>query len=89
MIKITIDNAKKNGISVGICGEMASIPEIACLLVGMGIDELSMAPFLIPTIKEVIINSKYEKLKKISEEVFKFDTNDKIVEFLKKKLKGD
>lgn len=89
MIKMTIDNAKKNGISVGICGEMASIPEIACLLVGMGIDELSMAPFLIPTIKEVIINSKYEKLKKISEEVFKFDTNDKIVEFLKKKLKGD
>ncbi len=89
MIKITIDNAKKNGISVGICGEMASIPEIACLLVGMGIDELSMAPFLIPTIKEVIINSKYEKLKKISEEVFKFDTNDKIVEFLKKKLKGE
>ena len=89
MIKITIDNAKKNGISVGICGEMASIPEIACLLVGMGIDELSMVPFLIPTIKEVIIHSKYEKLKKISEEVFKFDTNDKIVEFLKKKLKGD
>jgi len=88
MIKITIDNAKKSGIPVGICGEMASTPEIACLLVGMGIDELSMAPFLIPTIKEVIINSKYEKLKKISEEVFKFDTNNKIVKFLKEKLKG-
>ncbi len=88
MIKMTINNAKKNGISVGICGEMASIPEIACLLVGMGIDELSMAPFFIPIIKEVIINSKYEELKKLSEEVFKFDTNKEIINFLKKKLKG-
>jgi len=88
MIKIAIDNAKKNGIPTGICGEMASIPEIACLLVGMGIDDLSMAPFLIPSIKEVLINIKYETLKRISEEVFKFNSNQEVIKFLKKELKG-
>ncbi|MDD3725582.1 MAG: phosphoenolpyruvate--protein phosphotransferase, partial [Candidatus Ratteibacteria bacterium] len=40
LIKLTIENGKKKGIWTGICGEMASIPNIACLLVGMGIDEL-------------------------------------------------
>ena len=87
MVKLTIENAEKNKIQVGICGEMASIPDIACLLVGMGIDELSMAPISIPLVKEKLINKKYQDLKEISEEVFKFNTNNEIINFLKEELK--
>jgi len=86
LIKITIENAKKNGIKVGICGEMASNPEIACLLIGLGIDELSMAPMQIPLVKEKIIKNYYWKIKEISNEALKLDSHEKILNFLAKNL---
>jgi phosphocarrier protein FPr len=43
--------AHKAGIWVGVCGEMAGNPAAAALLVGLGIDELSMAPPAIPAVK--------------------------------------
>jgi phosphoenolpyruvate-protein kinase (PTS system EI component) len=39
---------------VGVCGEAASDPAAARLLVGLGVDELSLTPALIPKIKEAI-----------------------------------
>jgi len=86
LIKLTIDNAKKYGIKVGICGEMASNPEIACLLIGFGIDELSMAPIAIPSVKEKIIKNYYWKMKEISEEALKLDSHETIMNLLKEKL---
>jgi len=86
LIKMTIDNAKKNGVKVGICGEMASNPEIACLLIGLGIDELSMAPIAIPVVKEKIIRNYYWKMKEITEEALKLNSHEEIMNLLKKNL---
>jgi phosphotransferase system enzyme I (PtsI) len=86
LIKITIDNAKKNRIKIGICGEMASNPEIACLLIGLGIDELSMAPIAIPVVKEKIIKNYYWKMKEISDKALKLNSHEKIINLLKKNL---
>lgn len=44
--------AHRSGIPIGVCGELAGVPEIAPLLVGLGITELSMAPAAIPAVKE-------------------------------------
>lgn len=44
--------AKRAGIPIGVCGELAGVPDAAPLLVGLGIDELSMAPAAIPLVKE-------------------------------------
>ncbi len=46
--------AHEHGRHVGVCGEAASDPAAARLLVGLGVDELSLAPALIPKIKETI-----------------------------------
>lgn len=43
MIKMTVDAAKKSGIVVSVCGEMAGDPEAAALLVGLGVNHLSMS----------------------------------------------
>ena len=44
MIQMTIDNGHKNGIWVGICGELASDLTLTKTFMDMGIDELSVSP---------------------------------------------
>ncbi|MFJ4655370.1 phosphoenolpyruvate--protein phosphotransferase [Nocardia sp. NPDC088792] len=43
-IAMVVAGANKRGVKVGVCGESASNPEFACVLVGLGIETLSMAP---------------------------------------------
>ena len=51
LIGMSIDAAHRHGIQISVCGETSSDPFIAVLLLGMGIDCLSMAPSLIPMAK--------------------------------------
>ncbi|MBW2433083.1 MAG: phosphoenolpyruvate--protein phosphotransferase [Deltaproteobacteria bacterium] len=54
MLKHVADVARENDIKVFMCGEMAGTPYHIPLLLGLGIDELSMNPQTIPDIKRVI-----------------------------------
>jgi phosphotransferase system enzyme I (PtsI) len=54
LIKQTIDSAHFNKIEVSLCGEMAGEPLYTPILIGMGIDELSMNAYAIPRVKKVI-----------------------------------
>ena len=54
MIKLVIDNAHNQGISVGMCGEMAGDANAAIILLGLGLDEFSMSAIGIPEIKKII-----------------------------------
>ena len=58
MIKMTIDNAKAANCRVGICGEMASDPEIVPKLVEYGIDEISVLPVNLLSVREIIRSMK-------------------------------
>jgi phosphoenolpyruvate-protein phosphotransferase len=71
MIKIVVDNAHKNGIWVGICGELAADETLTGVFLAMGVDELSMsAPFVLGVRKRMLeINVdeiKEQVLKEIS-----------------------
>jgi phosphotransferase system enzyme I (PtsI) len=54
LIRIVVENAHNAGIPVGMCGEMAGDPLAAVILLGLGLDELSMSAFSIPEIKRII-----------------------------------
>lgn len=54
LLKMTADAAREAGIPICICGEMASNPVFATLLLGMRIDAFSMAASSIPVIKAAI-----------------------------------
>ncbi|GAB6161156.1 phosphoenolpyruvate--protein phosphotransferase [Desulfothermus naphthae] len=53
-IKYTVDVAKKAGIHVSMCGEMAGDPFCLPLLIGMGVDILSTTPHSVPGVKRVV-----------------------------------
>ncbi len=54
LIKHTIEAGHNRNIWVGICGQMAGDPVLTPLLIGLGIDELSMAPASVPVVKTII-----------------------------------
>ncbi|MDR2343829.1 MAG: phosphoenolpyruvate--protein phosphotransferase [Spirochaetaceae bacterium] len=53
-ISMTARAARKAGIPISVCGEMAGDPLLSQVLVGMGITELSMSPSAIGGVKRVI-----------------------------------
>jgi len=91
-IKIIIDAAHKEGIPVSVCGEMAADPISALLLVGLGVDELSMASWCIMECKKIIRSVNYDEARAISVKTLKFADSVSVNAFLKKnyyqKIKG-
>ncbi|HYG35288.1 MAG TPA: putative PEP-binding protein, partial [Clostridia bacterium] len=67
LLKATVDAAHKHKIWVSICGEMASDPVLAPLLLGLGVDELSAAPPLVPPVKFIIRRLKLTEAKELAE----------------------
>jgi phosphotransferase system enzyme I (PtsI) len=68
-IKATIDAAHERGIKAAMCGEMAGNPGAAALLLGLGLDEFSMAASSIPQVKRVIREVKIDTCRKLSAEM--------------------
>ncbi len=54
MIELTVENAHKEGIWVGICGELAAETDLTETLLSMGVDELSVSPGRILSIRKKI-----------------------------------
>ncbi len=67
LIKLTVESAHRHGIWVGVCGEMASDPAMVPLLLGLGVDELSTTPPLVPPIKYIIRRLKLAECKELAD----------------------
>jgi phosphotransferase system enzyme I (PtsI) len=65
-IKAVVTEAHKKRIPVAVCGEMAGDPVFAPLLLGLGIDELSMAPPSLPAVKFLVRAMKMSDAKKLA-----------------------
>jgi len=82
LIRQTVEDGHKNGIWVGMCGEMATDPRATSFLVGLGLDELSTSPLAIPQIKKIIRSIEFEEARNLAEEVMKFNDSKEIERFL-------
>ncbi len=67
LIKWTADAAHRAGIWCGLCGEMSSDPALTPLLLGLGVDELSTAPSLVPQVKALIRQLKMEDARALAD----------------------
>ena len=71
LVHQTVQAAHRAGIWVGLCGELAGEPLAAPILVGLGLDELSMNPPAIPAVKQAIRNLTTADAEAIAQAVLK------------------
>ncbi|HVY68826.1 MAG TPA: putative PEP-binding protein, partial [Verrucomicrobiae bacterium] len=67
LIKATVDAAHKAGIWVGVCGEMGGDPALTPLLLGLGVDEFSAAPPLVPQVKFLLRRLRLSEARELAE----------------------
>ncbi|HEY9171138.1 MAG TPA: phosphoenolpyruvate--protein phosphotransferase, partial [Verrucomicrobiae bacterium] len=66
LIHTTVTAARAHGVRVCVCGEMAGDPVLAPLLLGLGVNELSAAPQLVPAIKFLIRRLKLAEAQELA-----------------------
>ncbi len=86
MIQKTIDAGHNEGIHVGLCGEMASDPLLAFLLLGMGLDEFSMSAASILMVKRMVVSVKLQDAQRVAYEAMQLATGQEVEEFVGSQL---
>ncbi|MGA9121645.1 MAG: phosphoenolpyruvate--protein phosphotransferase [Bacteroidota bacterium] len=81
-LKMIIDAGHKRHVWIGMCGEMAGDPLATVLLIGLGIDELSVNPAALPEIKKIIRAVKYRDAKRVADKIISLSTEEEIKEYL-------
>ncbi len=84
LIALTIKSAHKYKKSIAVCGEMAGEPKLTKLLIGMGVEQLSMHPSHILSVKEQVLNSSIKNIKTSVLRLLNLNEVDKIETLLKK-----
>ena len=87
-INRTVVKAKKLNLKVGLCGEMASDPFAVVLLLGMGIDTLSMSAFNLLKIKRLIRSIEHRATVGWLQESLKMENKHEIREFLENQMRS-
>lgn len=75
---------KKGNVDISLCGEMAADTLAVPILVGMGLDSLSVSPSVIPYLKRIIRSLEYEKTKKLAAECLSLKTETEVADRIKK-----
>ncbi|MAT44229.1 MAG: phosphoenolpyruvate--protein phosphotransferase [Anaerolineaceae bacterium] len=86
LIRMTIEGAHVKGKWVGLCGEMAGDPLAAPVLLGLGLDEFSMAASSIPGLKETIRQLDSQQCKDVANTVCELLTAQDVKAYLQKLL---
>jgi len=74
LIKQVIETGKRHKKLVSMCGEMAADPVAVPLLIGMGLENLSAAHFVVPEIKNIIRNISLKECNQLFEKVHGMST---------------
>jgi len=87
LIRDAVRAARKQKIWVGICGEMAGDPLAVLLLIGMGVDELSTSPLMLPEVKSIIRSTSYRSARKTVAKALEMTTGSEVRRHLERIFK--
>jgi phosphoenolpyruvate-protein kinase (PTS system EI component) len=85
-IAAVVEAAHAAGRMVAVCGEAAGDPRVGPLLVGLGVEELSMSPASIPVIKETLERYTFAQLASLARQALEMVTLEDIQDLLEKTL---
>jgi phosphotransferase system enzyme I (PtsI) len=77
-IKMSIDGAHAEGITISMCGEFAGDERATAILFGMGLDAFSMSAISIPRVKKKIMNLNKKECEALVEKIMVMDTAEEI-----------
>jgi phosphotransferase system enzyme I (PtsI) len=86
MIRQTVEAGHGRDIPVSVCGEMAGDVLCAPVLLGLGVDELSMRPAVIPRIKRLLRHSDSDQLRELGTRVLRCEDSGKVRAYLERVL---
>ena len=86
MIHQTVKIAHQHNIWVGLCGELASEPLAVPVLIGLGLDEVSLNPQAIPALKTAISQLNLKEVEAITTEVLQQQGAEEVRQILKQLL---
>ena len=78
MIQQVVDAGHAAGITVAVCGEMAGDPLYTPILLGLGVDELSMNALAIPVIKRIVRHASMEEAREFARHALQYSTDDEV-----------
>lgn len=82
----TIESGHAHERWVGICGEMAGDPRAAVLLIGLGIDELSMSCYDLPRVKAAIRSIRYDTVREVARQALELSSAAEVKDLLRESL---
>lgn len=74
LIAQTLEAAAREGRPIGMCGELAGVPEAIPLLLGLGLREFSVSPSQIPLAKAIIRRTNLDEVGRLAGEVLELPT---------------
>lgn len=86
LIKSTVDAAKIRNIPVSLCGEMSSDPLCIALLIGLGVNNLSMNAISLPRVKNLIRRISWKEANELSTKILEQTTTSQVTTLLRQFL---
>jgi phosphotransferase system enzyme I (PtsI) len=86
LIRRVVEAGEVSGIPVMVCGEMAGDPWFSALLLGLGVEGLSMSPMAIPAVKRAIRSITIQEAKSLAEDILDLRTQAEIRSYLENAL---
>jgi len=83
LLKTVFDAGAKSGKSVSVCGEMSSDINFTLLLLGLGLRNFSVVPFIIPDLKKLIRSVSIKEAQAVAEKALTYDDSATCLEYLK------
>jgi phosphoenolpyruvate-protein phosphotransferase (PTS system enzyme I) len=83
LLEMVIKAAREQDVEVSVCGEMSGDPLYTMLLLGLGLEQLSVTPQNVPEIKKIIRSVTLEEAKNVAREALSFDTARDVNNYLR------
>lgn len=88
LLRMVIKAAHDGGIPVAVCGEVAADPMMAVVLLGLGVDELSMSAVSVAPVKKLIRSITLAEAKVLAEEILAQTTIHGAKQVLRRRLRA-